>query len=88
MAHKFDPENMHVLDMEERKKIFPPEKALAAAKLKEGDALADIGCGAGYLSIPATAAPMRSCRACFMKSTTAPGSPGLRKKSLRPAASF
>ena len=53
MAHKFNPENMHVLDMEERKKIFPPEGALAAAGLKEGDVFADIGCGTGYLSIPA-----------------------------------
>ena len=53
MAHKFNPENMHVLDMEERKRIFPPEGALAAAGLKEGDVFADIGCGTGYLSIPA-----------------------------------
>ncbi len=53
MAHKFDPDHMGVLDMEERKKIFPPEGALAAAGLKEGDVLADIGCGTGYLSIPA-----------------------------------
>lgn len=54
MTHKFDAKNKHKLDSEQRKKILPPEQTLISLGLQEGDIMADIGCGIGYFSIPAS----------------------------------
>lgn len=54
MAHKFDVKNRHKLDNEKRRKMLPPEKTLISLGLHAGDIMADIGCGIGYFSIPAT----------------------------------
>lgn len=53
MAHKFDPQNKKKLDNEERKKIFPAEAAVGIFGCESGEYVADIGCGTGYLTIPA-----------------------------------
>mgnify|MGYP000204875027 CR=1 FL=1 len=49
MPHKFDPKKLHCLDSEKRKKLFPVEPILENVSLSDGDAVADIGCGTGYL---------------------------------------
>jgi ubiquinone/menaquinone biosynthesis C-methylase UbiE len=54
MAHKFDVKNKHKLDNEKRRKMMPPEKTLISLGLHAGDIMADIGCGIGYFSIPAS----------------------------------
>lgn len=54
MARKFDVKNIHKLDNEERRKALPPKETLLNLGLAEGDIMADIGCGIGYFSIPAS----------------------------------
>jgi FkbM family methyltransferase len=54
MTHKFDAKNKHKLDNEKRREILPPEQTLINLHLHEGDIMADIGCGIGYFSIPAS----------------------------------
>jgi len=54
MPHKFDPSKKEVLDARERRKILPPEETLRKAGIREGISFADIGCGVGYFSIPAS----------------------------------
>lgn len=54
MPHKFDKNNRNKLDSEERRKMLPPEKTIISLGLKAGDIMADIGCGIGYFSIPAS----------------------------------
>ncbi|WP_315066233.1 class I SAM-dependent methyltransferase [uncultured Clostridium sp.] len=54
MAHKFDAKNKHKLDNEQRRKLLPPEETLINLNLQEGDIVADIGCGIGYFTIPAS----------------------------------
>jgi len=54
MTHKFDVKNKHKLDNAQRRSMLPPEKTLMTLGLKEGDIMADIGCGIGYFSIPAS----------------------------------
>ena len=54
MTHKFDAKNKHKLDNEQRRKILPPEQTLINLNLQEGDIMADIGCGIGYFTIPAS----------------------------------
>lgn len=54
MTHKFDAKNKHKLDNEQRRKLLPPEQTLISLGLQEGDIMADIGCGIGYFSIPAS----------------------------------
>ncbi len=51
--HKFDPRHLERLLSEERFKNISPERVLREAGLKEGDAMADIGCGPGFFSMPA-----------------------------------
>jgi ubiquinone/menaquinone biosynthesis C-methylase UbiE len=53
MANKFDPENMAKLESEEREQFFSAGEILVRMDVKEGDIIADIGCGIGYLSLPA-----------------------------------
>lgn len=50
----FDPKDKDKLDNPERRKILPPEDILIKSGLKEGHLIADIGCGIGYFSIPAS----------------------------------
>lgn len=53
-THKFHVKNKGKLDSESRRKILPPEKTLISLGLHEGDIMADIGCGIGYFTIPAS----------------------------------
>jgi len=54
MVHKFSGNNKHKLDNEKRREALPPYKTLDTLGLKEGDIVADIGCGIGYFSLPAS----------------------------------
>lgn len=54
MTHKFDAKNKHKLDNEQRRNLLPPEQTLINLGLEEGDIMADIGCGIGYFTIPAS----------------------------------
>ena len=54
MTHKFDAKNKHKLDNEKRRELLPPEETLINLGLHEGDVMADIGCGIGYFTIPAS----------------------------------
>ena len=52
--HKFNPENIGRLIGEDRERELPPKAFLINQGLKEGTVFADIGCGPGFFSIPAT----------------------------------
>lgn len=52
MRRKFDPSHKAMLDSEERRHAFPPEKILSLLPLAPDQIVADIGCGTGYFSIP------------------------------------
>jgi len=54
MTHKFDAKNKHNLDNEKRRELLPPKETLIRLGLHEGDIMADIGCGIGYFTIPAS----------------------------------
>lgn len=54
MTHKFDIKNKHKLDNEKRRELLPPKQTLVNLKLENGDTMADIGCGIGYFTIPAS----------------------------------
>lgn len=54
MTHKFDVKNKHKLDNEKRRELLPSEKTLISLGLHDGDIMADIGCGIGYFTIPAS----------------------------------
>ncbi|MEM0350961.1 MAG: class I SAM-dependent methyltransferase [Archaeoglobaceae archaeon] len=54
MPHRFEYEKAHLLDSEQRRKFFPPEKVLGileGVRIKR-DVAFDIGAGTGYLTIP------------------------------------
>jgi len=53
MGHKFDVKNSRKSDSEKRRRMLPPYETLVMAGLKEGDIMADIGCGIGYFTFPA-----------------------------------
>jgi ubiquinone/menaquinone biosynthesis C-methylase UbiE len=53
MPHKFDSRHKFRLLSEERQAAFQPEKLLRDLGLTEGMALADIGCGPGFFTLPA-----------------------------------
>ena len=55
MAHKFNPEQSHKLDTEERKQAMPPDTTLKELGLKDGDIFIDVGCGTGYFTEAALA---------------------------------
>lgn len=52
--HKFNPINKKKLDNPERRQILPPDTVLQKLGLKEDDDMADIGCGIGYFTFPAS----------------------------------
>lgn len=54
MTYKFDIKNKHMLDNERRREILPPEQTLISLNLNQGDIMADIGCGIGYFTFPAS----------------------------------
>lgn len=54
MTHKFDAKNKHKLDNQKRRELLPPEQTLIKLGLHDGDIMADIGCGIGYFTIPAS----------------------------------
>ncbi|WP_297425333.1 class I SAM-dependent methyltransferase [Clostridium sp.] len=54
MIHKFNVNNKHKLDNEKRRELLPPEQTLINLDLQKGDVMADIGCGIGYFTIPAS----------------------------------
>jgi ubiquinone/menaquinone biosynthesis C-methylase UbiE len=55
MPNLFDPGNLYHLDNPERRKLIPPYDTLVEMGLSAGQVFVDIGAGAGYFSIPATA---------------------------------
>lgn len=54
MKHKFDAKSKHKLDNPQRRELLPPERTLILMGLREGDVMADIGCGIGYFTVPAS----------------------------------
>jgi len=53
MPHKFDPAHMAELDRDDRREWQNPRLLLDLARLRPGMAAADVGCGTGYIAIPA-----------------------------------
>lgn len=53
MPLKFDPRLKDQLLAEERQRLLQPSKLLRSLGLHAGDALADIGCGPGFFTLPA-----------------------------------
>lgn len=54
MHHKFDVKSLAKLDTSERRKMLPPDETLHKFGLSQGDIVADVGCGIGYFSLPAS----------------------------------
>lgn len=53
VTHVFDAKKMAKLDNPRRKEIIPPDKIIELLQLKEGEVVLDLGCGIGYLTLPA-----------------------------------
>ncbi|GAB6157217.1 class I SAM-dependent methyltransferase [Desulfotomaculum varum] len=53
MSHVFDAGKMAKLDNPRRKELIPPEKVLQLLQVREGEMILDVGCGIGYLTLPA-----------------------------------
>ena len=71
---------MVALDSEKRKEMLPAGKIIKAVDLPEEANIADIGCGAGYLTIPLA----RKIRPLTFSGRTVMNSP----KNLLPASIF
>jgi ubiquinone/menaquinone biosynthesis C-methylase UbiE len=54
MVHKFDAKKAGILDDPERAKFLDPDNILEKLKLTGDIVLADLGCGTGFFSIPAS----------------------------------
>lgn len=54
MAHKFDPRKRELLDRPERREWQDPATILDFFGIGEGATVADVGCGTGFFSIPAS----------------------------------
>ena len=54
MEKKFDVKKLEKLDNPMRRKLLPPAEILDRIGIRSGDKFADIGCGIGYFSIPAS----------------------------------
>jgi len=52
--HKFNPQNRKKLDSAERRRILPANQILENFLLRSEDIMADIGCGIGYFTFPAS----------------------------------
>jgi hypothetical protein len=53
MTHKFDVNNKNKLDNPKRREMLPIEKIFKIIGLRQGEHIADVGCGIGFFSIPA-----------------------------------
>lgn len=53
MPTKFDARKKEMLLSEEREQALQPEQLLRGLGLKQGDTIADIGCGPGFFTLPA-----------------------------------
>lgn len=51
-SHVFDPKNIDVLEMEERKTWQNLEEILEAVEIKSDFVVADLGCGSGFFTVP------------------------------------
>ncbi len=51
-GHKFNPAHLQRLDNPRRRALLPPEKILRDVEAAKASVWADIGCGAGYFTIP------------------------------------
>lgn len=51
-SHVFDPKNIDVLEMEERKTWQNPEEILGTIEIKPDFVAADLGCGSGFFTVP------------------------------------
>lgn len=54
MSKVFNPRNLQKLESEDRYKAIPPKETLLKTGLKASDTVADIGCGTGFFSLPAS----------------------------------
>src|SRR3989304_9358607 len=54
MVHKFDAKKAGILDNQDRAQFLNPEKILEKMKLTGEMVVADLGCGTGFFSIPAS----------------------------------
>lgn len=54
MAHKFDVKRAEILDNQDRKQFLNPDSILDRIGLDRGMVLADLGCGTGFFTIPAS----------------------------------
>lgn len=54
MPHKFDPSHRELLESPERYRMLPAQEILTWAGLSEDHILADLGCGTGFFTIPAS----------------------------------
>lgn len=53
MAHIFDARKMAKLDDPRRKEFISPGKIMELLQIQEGEIVSDLGCGIGYLTLPA-----------------------------------
>ncbi len=53
MVHKFDPARMGSLTSERRLQAVKPLELLQRAGMQAGDTILDLGCGAGFFTLPA-----------------------------------
>jgi ubiquinone/menaquinone biosynthesis C-methylase UbiE len=51
-SHVFNPKNINVLEMEERKIWQNPEEILGTVEIKPDFVAADLGCGSGFFTVP------------------------------------
>jgi len=51
-SHVFDPKNIDILEMEERKTWQNPEEILGAVEIRSDFVVADLGCGSGFFTVP------------------------------------
>ena len=51
-SHLFDPKNIDVLEMQERKIWQNPEEILGTIEIKPDFVAADLGCGSGFFTVP------------------------------------
>ena len=54
LAHKFDPKNAEILESRDRKNFLDPDNILGKIGINRETVLADLGCGTGFFSIPAS----------------------------------